>query len=306
MEVESAATGVLAEVRSEVGAEVSVGDVIAVLEVADTTAKTVPAAAATASLAAPESSLPATSASPPPESSGRPAGMFARNRAAAAAPAAAPAGIPLSVAQRTAGRRLQESKQTVPHFYLQTSVNASAIVARRKAAEPVKLAWDAFFVLAAARALARFERFRCRLDGERLVPAGTDAIGVAIDHEGELYVLPVASPVGKNVDEISDEIRQNVQRLRSGDPDARRIHPAMMTITNLGMTNVESFVPIINPPETAILGIGKVVPTPVARADGWIGVEPRCTISLSVDHRVTGGRQAADFLGAIVEELESM
>ena len=105
-----------------------------------------------------------------------------------AAPSAA--GIALSVAERTAGKRLQESKQTIPHFYLQTSVNAAAMIARRKAAEPAKLAWDAFFVSAVAKAIANFDRFRCRLDGERLVPIDSDAIGVAVDVEGELYVIP--------------------------------------------------------------------------------------------------------------------
>ena len=137
-----------------------------------------------------------------------------------------------------------------------------------------------------------------------MTPAGTDAIGVAIDHEGELFVIAVASPAGKTVGQISAEIRQGVERLRSGDPDARRVRPALMTVTNLGVSNVESFTPIINPPEAAILGVGRVKPTPVARADGSIAVEPRCTLTLSVDHRIASGKYAGDFLGAIVEEIE--
>jgi pyruvate dehydrogenase E2 component (dihydrolipoamide acetyltransferase) len=232
-------------------------------------------------------------------------GMFARNRAATASPPS-PAGVPLTLPQRVAAKRLQESKQTIPHFYLQTSVNAAAMIARREEAKPVvKLAWDAFFVLAVAKAIARFERFRCRLDGERFLPAETDAVGVAVDVEGELYVIPIASPAAKTVEQISDEIRQTVQRLRDGDSEARRIRPALMTVTNLGVCNVESFIPIINPPEPAILGVGRVVPTPVARDDGRISVEHRCTLTLCVDHRVVNGRCAGDFLTAIVNELES-
>jgi pyruvate dehydrogenase E2 component (dihydrolipoamide acetyltransferase) len=252
----------------------------------------------------PEGASPA--AAPPARPAGGSGGMFARNRAAAGPPAAPSAGIPLSLAERTAAKRLQESKQTVPHFYLQTSVNASAIVARRRAAEPAKLAWDAFFVVAVARAIARFDRFRCRLDGEHLAPAGTDAIGVAVDQEGDLYVVPIASPAAKTVEQVSDEIRQIVERLRSGDCDARRIRPALMTVTNLGVCNVECFVPIINPPEAAILGVGRVMPTPVAQDDGRIGIEHRCTVTLSVDHRVASGRYAGEFLGAIVREMEAM
>ncbi len=132
MEVESVVSGVFSEARSQVDESVSVGDVIAVLEVeeaAGLSTKPVPSSAA------------ATSAIPPPVAAGpalRPAGgptgMFVRNRAAAAATVAEPAkGIPLGIAQRTAARRLQESKQTIPHFYLQTSVNATAVIARRNA-----------------------------------------------------------------------------------------------------------------------------------------------------------------------------
>ncbi len=306
MEVESAVSGVLAEVRSRVEEEVSVGQVIAVLEVAEATPGVLAAGVAQDSKVAASAAASPVSTGPAARAVGGPAGMFARNRAAAAAPAAQTAGIPLSIAQRTAARRLQESKQTVPHFYLQTSVNASAIVAHRKAAEPAKLAWDAFFVLAVARAIANFDRFRCRLDGERLVPVESDAIGVAVDEEGELYVIPIASPAAKTVEQIAGEIRRGVERLRGGDPEVRRIRPALMTVTNLGVCNVEGFIPIINPPEAAILGVGRVMPVPVARRDGSIGVEQRCTITLSVDHRIVSGKYAGDFLGAIVEELESI
>ena len=157
-----------------------------------------------------------------------------------------------------------------------------------------------------SKALAKFERFRCRLDGDRLTPIETDAVGVAVDEGNELFVLPVATPTTKTVEQISAEIRQNVERLRSGDPQSRRIHPALLTISNLGVCNVEAFVPIINPPEAAILGVGRVVPTPVVKSDGSIGIEPRCTLTLSVDHRITSGKYAGDFLAAIVEELESL
>jgi pyruvate dehydrogenase E2 component (dihydrolipoamide acetyltransferase) len=316
MEVESVASGVLSEVRSQVDDAVSVGQVIAVLEVEGAA----PAAGmgATGGLSAGAAAAPLDTAGQAGSGTQKPipaarggAGMFARNRAAATAaktdatPKPATGGIPLTVAQRVAAKRLQESKQTIPHFYLQTSVNAAAMVARRKAAEPVKLAWDAFFVLAVARAIAKFNRFRCRLDGERLVSVESDAIGVAIDHENELYVVPVASPITKTVEQISDEIRRNAERLRNGDAEVRRIRSALMTVTNLGVCDVESFIPVINPPEAAILGVGRVRPTPVVQDDGRIGVEPRCTLTLSVDHRIASGKYAGEFLGAIVRELEA-
>jgi pyruvate dehydrogenase E2 component (dihydrolipoamide acetyltransferase) len=311
MEVESVASGALREVLCQPNDAVAVGQVIAVLEVEDAE----PAAGIAAPSQAPQTQQPpedATVAKPDaPRSPGGAGGMFARNRAAVAAGspaagAASRADIPLSVAQRVAAKRLQESKQTIPHFYVQTSVNAAAMIARRRAAEPAKLAWDAFFVSAAAKALAKFERLRCRFDGERLLPIETDAIGVAVDHENELYVIPIALPAQKTVEQISEEIRRSVERLRAGDPEMRQIRPALLTITNLGVCQVEGFVPIINPPEAAVLGIGRVMPTPVARDDGWLGVEQRCTITLSVDHRIASGKYAGDFLAEIARELETM
>jgi pyruvate dehydrogenase E2 component (dihydrolipoamide acetyltransferase) len=306
MEVESVVSGVLAEVRARADETVSVGQVIAWFEVEGTTPTILAAPVQPKAAQAPATPSPVSAAAPVPMA-GRSGGMFARNRAASAsAPVPASGDIPLTVAQRTAGRRLQESKQTIPHFYLQTSVNASAILARRQAAEPVRLAWDAFFVRAIARAIGRFERFRCRIAEDRLVASGTNAIGVAVDHEGELYVLPIDAPAAKTVEQISDEIHRGVERLRGGDPEARRIRPALMTISNLGMTGVERFLPIINPPEPAILGIGRAMLAPIVKDDGQIGVEPRMALTLCVDHRVASGRYAGEFLAAIVKELESV
>jgi pyruvate dehydrogenase E2 component (dihydrolipoamide acetyltransferase) len=231
--------------------------------------------------------------------------MFARNKAKSGQ-AGQPAGdVPLSVAQRTAAKRLLESKQTIPHYYLQRSINAASMMARREASKEARLAWDAFFVQAVACATRRYDRFACRFEGDRLSRMKEMAVGVAIDHDGELYVIPVADPANKTVEAISGEIRRNVERLKSGDPDARMIRPAAMTVSNLGVCNVESFTPIINPPETAILGIGRTAPTLVAREDGSFAVEHRCTLTLSIDHRIASGRYAADFLNAIVEELEA-
>ena len=306
MEVESAVSGVLAEILSPEEDVVDVGQVIAVLEVeGKSTGESPHGTGHDAEAKSPAPAIPAPPVADQQPSPAAAGGMFARNRAAAPV-ASPPAGIPLSAAQRTAAKRLQQSKQTVPHFYLQTSLNAEAVIRRREAASPTKPAWDAFFVLAVAKAIDKFDRFRCRLEGERLVPAESDAIGVAVDVENELYVIPIDSPTEKTVERISAEIRNSVQRLRDGDPEARMIKPALITVTNLGVSNVESFIPIINPPEAAILGVGRVAPTPVAQDDGQIGIEHRCTITLSVDHRITSGKYAGGFLAAIVEELESV
>ncbi len=307
MEVEASVTGVLHEITRGPGDSVEVGEVVAVLEVDGGKDVTAPAQTTAAIMASPAVQPPATSptttGSPPPD---KRLGMFARNRAAAAAAKSqSRTDLMLTLPQRTAARRLQESKQTIPHFYLQSSFNASRIAQQRSADSSVKLAWDAFFVRAVARALTRFDRFCYRLEGEQLSRCNSDAIGVAVDESDNLYVIPIGSPLAKSVQQISEEIRRGLQQLKDGDPDARRIRPAVMTITNLGMCNVECFVPIINPPEVAILGVGRVRPEVVAYDDGRLGIEQRCTLTLSVDHRVASGRYAGQFLGEIIRELES-
>jgi pyruvate dehydrogenase E2 component (dihydrolipoamide acetyltransferase) len=303
MEVESAVTGMLQETRPGPGELVCAGDIIAVIE----TAEVVTPKAADEFAVAPGGS-PVQLRTAAPRKSG---GLFARNREAASQAGTSSASsrssggaIPLSVARRVAGRRLQHSKQTVPHFYLQTSANAGAVIHRRKAALPAKLAWDAFFVHAASRVLPRFEQLSCRFEDESLLPANTDAIGVAVDIEGDLFVIPVEAAAQKTIEQISGEILAGAAALRTNEPGSRKSKPACFTITNLGGADVETFTAIINPPEAAILAVGRIRPVVVAQGDTGFAVEQRVNLSLSVDHRVVSGRYAADFLGALVAAIE--
>lgn len=299
MEVESIATGRLLAIHAQPGDALSAGQRLAVIATeggpATPSAPPVPNGAA--------APAPAPQAAPP-----KPAGgLFAKNRAATNARAAEGArpSIALTAAHATAARRLQQSKQTVPHFYLQTSVNAEPLLRARVAAGANPPAWDAFFMHAAGQALAKFDRLGCRYEGDHLRPAETDAIGVAVDHEDELYVLTIASPAAKTPAQISAELRTLVGQLRAGDPAVRRLRPASLTLTNLGSTGVEAFAAIINPPEAAILAIGRAAPVAVVQA-GQVVPQTRLTLTLSVDHRVVNGKYAARFLDEIVRELESL
>ena len=179
-------------------------------------------------------------------------------------------------------------------------------MARRAAALPHKLAWDAYFVKAVHAAIQRFEMMAYRFEDEHLVPQGTDTIGVAADIEGDLFVVPVEQPGTKSVEDVSRFIRERVAALRSGDPQARMMKPGVMTVTNLGSCNVETFTAIINPPESAILAIGKIRPVVIAVSASAFAIQHRANLTLSVDHRVVSGKYAADFFGAIVEELENL
>jgi len=297
VEVESYLTGILKEMRARPGDEVAAGEVIAVIEAEGAVTPLPPS---------PDKDQAKPAAGPAAKPAAEPkkaGGMFARNRLAAQE-AAETEHIDLSVAERMVAKRMQRSKQTVPHFYLQRSADAEPMVAQRMAAAPRKIVWDAFFVHAAGKALERFERMCYSFENERLVSRATDAVGVAIDIDNELFVVPVADPASKTPQQISDEIVAAAELLRSGDAEAREIRPANITVTNLGVSNVESFVAIVNPPESAVLAVGKVAPAAVVN-EGKIEARNRVSLTLSVDHRVAGGRYAADFLDAIVRELES-
>ena len=301
MEVESIATGRLTAVRVEPGDEIIAGQVIAVIAPQD--GATVPPTLSPATVPTQPASEPTRHASGSP---GKVGGMFAQNRAASQKPVSAEPErhLDLGAGRRIVAQRMRESKQSIPHFYLQTSVNAEPMIARRAAAASDKIAWDAFFVSAIGKTLKKFERMCFRFEGDHLAAGGTDAVGVAVDNEGELYVIAVTDPAVKTPERISGEIRSAVEQLRAGDQEVRKLRPANMTVTNLGAANVETFTAIINPPEAAILAVGKVSPRAVVE-NGEIVVQNRVSITLSVDHRVVNGKYAADFLGAIVRELES-
>jgi pyruvate dehydrogenase E2 component (dihydrolipoamide acetyltransferase) len=152
--------------------------------------------------------------------------------------------------------------------------------------------------------LKKYARMCDHIQDGKIVPGGLDAVGIAVDLDGDLFVVPIPQPDAKSPEAVSSEIRQWMNRLRAGDAEARKIHAASFTISNLGATGIESFTAIINPPETAILAVGKIGPVVVA-LDGLPVIQQRVNLTLSVDHRVVNGRYAAEFLQCMVGELES-
>lgn len=298
MDVEAVAAGTLYAVHAQPGDRVAVGQVIAVIE---NDAPEVVAASPVASAPQPIISVQAAVATPsaPPKSGS----FFARNKAARAQVQTNGASIPLSGLQREVARRLGESSQAIPHFYLTSSANAERIAVLRSEASR-KLVWDAFFVKAVASALQEFDRLRYRFDGDKLIP-NPDAVGVAANINDDLYVVPVENPLALTLEQISDQITSRVEQIRSGDASARKLSGTCITITNLGAENINSFQAIINPPEAAILAIGRIAPT-VWPQDGQIIIQQRVSLSLSADHRVVNGKYAARFLSRVIHEIETM
>lgn len=309
MEVEAIAAGVLKQQCAVEGASITVGETVAVLEVSrpnsvvsqQRTEKNPAEPTSSTSVLSTQAEISSVIKQQPAQRRG---GMFQRNKEAAQSRAAKTEHNPLSESQLAVGRRMQASKQTIPHFYLQTSVNAEPMITRRSSAEPTPPAWDAFFVCAVAKALQKFPQFTCRILGSDFRCEPCDTVGVAVDIDNELHVVPIVEASTKTPEEVSSTIRHLVQELRDSGAPAK-LQPADITVTNLGMMQVETFSPIINPPEAAILGIGRITPQAIV-VGGAIVVEHRVSVTLSVDHRVANGKSAAQFLGSIIDELESV
>ena len=308
MEVESVASGKVKELLAQRGESVEVGQVIALIEKEGKAPAAKPAEVEQAPKPGDEqksSTAVAPRVQSPAHIPPRAGGMFARNREAAQAQQREKPAVQaptLSTIQRIVGERMRKSKQTIPHYYLQTSINAERMIATRKAAKQ-KVVWDAFFVKGVSKAFKKFDRMCCRIENDRLVCQSTDAINVAASIDDDLYVVGVDNPATKSVEQISDQILSQIEQIRDGSAQAKKIQSANITISNLGSANIEVFTAVINPPEASILAVGKVKPQAVVQENKII-VQNRVSVVLSVDHRIANGKYAGDFLSAVVEELE--
>jgi pyruvate dehydrogenase E2 component (dihydrolipoamide acetyltransferase) len=157
-------------------------------------------------------------------------------------------------------------------------------------------------VQAAALALAEFPRLNAHVDDRSLTVKGAINIGVATATEDGLMVPVIPEADTKDIRALSAEIKAKTEQARRGRlaPSAR----GSFTITSLGMFGTQSFLPIINPPEAAILGVGAAQARPAA-VGGLLGVRRQMTLTLACDHRAVNGDEAARFLGRLRDILAS-
>ena len=207
------------------------------------------------------------------------------------------------------GRRLVESKQQVPHFYITRDVDMEKVLNLRKEINenvPAenKLSVNDFIVKAVALALRKYPNLNASLSGLELTRHGQVNIGVAVAVEGGLLTVVVKDADQKPLRVISQEVKEMAARVRTGKVKTEDIEGSTFSISNLGMYDVESFVAIINPPEAAILAVGTAREVPVVK-NGELKVGQMMKITLSADHRITDGAEAAQFMQAVAYELEN-
>lgn len=206
------------------------------------------------------------------------------------------------------GRRMTASKQQTPHFYITRAYKMEKVMDLRKQIniylpDDQKLTVNDFVIKAVALALPQFPNLNATIKGDEITRYGHVNIGVAVSIEGGLLTITVKDADQKPLRLISMEVREMAARVRAGKARTEDIEGSTFSISNLGMYDVDEFIAIINPPEAAILAIGSAKQVPVVE-DGQVKAGMRMNATISADHRVTDGTEAARFMQALATYLE--
>ena len=327
-ELEAQADGILAGVRSREGDVVPVGQVIAWLV---GPGEEPPVESDSASRGMEEQARPVTAASspPPPMTSGGPrispkarriaqelgvdisrivgtgpGGTISGEDVQAAAKSPAAPADSLSTIARLMAERTTQSWTTVPHFFLARDVDASALVAAREQLGRDKFTHTDFLIALVGRTLLDHPKMNASWTGSaiRLNPDINISLAIAVP-EGVVGAV-ISNAATTPLAGIAAQRKDLAERAKSGRLRPNDIAGGTFTISNLGMYGVDAFSAIITPPQAAVLAVGRIADRVVA-VDGQPGGRPLMTITLSSDHRVVDGAQAAAFLRDLAVALES-
>ena len=240
--------------------------------------------------------------------------------AAPAAPAAAPTTaerLPfepefelesLSTMRKTIARRLTESKQQVPHFYLTVDCEIDGLLELRKtlndkADGAYKLSVNDLVIKVAAIALRRVPKANASWTDEGVKLYKSADISVAVAIEGGLITPVVRQADNKGLETISSEMKELSERAREGKLGPEEYQGGTFSVSNLGMYGIKDFCAVINPPQACILAVGAGEQRPVVK-DGALAVATVMSCTLSVDHRAVDGAIGAEYLGAFKRLIE--
>ena len=219
--------------------------------------------------------------------------------------------VALDAMRKIIAARLTEAKQTIPHFYLRRDVKLDALMAFReqlnKQLEPrgVKLSINDFIIKASAIALQMVPNANAVWAGDRILRMKASDVAVAVAIEGGLFTPVLRDAETKSLSSLSSEMKDLAARAKTRRLSPTEYQGGSFAISNLGMMGVDNFDAVINPPHGAILAVGAGVMKPVVMKDGQIGIATLMTLTLSVDHRVIDGALGAEFLKAIIDNLEN-
>jgi pyruvate dehydrogenase E2 component (dihydrolipoamide acetyltransferase) len=207
--------------------------------------------------------------------------------------------VSLTSTRLTIIQRLSESYAKALHARLEVDIDFSELIKFRErfsqqAAKSVPSFTD-LLVRAVALALREHELLNSTLEGDHIKIFRDINIGIAVATEGGLVVPVVRKADQKKLDEISQETRDLIDKSRKRKLTFEDLTDGTFTITNLGMYAIDSFDPIINPPEAAILAVGRIAEKPVA-INGQVSIRSMASLTLTFDHRIVDGAQASQFM----------
>ncbi len=215
--------------------------------------------------------------------------------------------------RKLVAERLTTSMRTVAPVTLTTDADATELVELRRkinadasASEAAPISYNDLLARLVAIALTEHPRINASFVNGEIVEHATANIGIAVDTERGLLVPVVRDVAAKSIRRIADESAELVRATRSGRISADHLHGATFTITNLGMYDIDAFTPIINLPECAILGVGRIVARAVVVDEeaGTLAARKMMALSLTFDHRLVDGAPAARFLRRVKEFVE--
>jgi pyruvate dehydrogenase E2 component (dihydrolipoamide acetyltransferase) len=229
-----------------------------------------------------------------------------------AAPTADVEEVPLTPMRRVVARRLTESMQSAPHFYLTVRVDVTRLLELRAelnrqlatGGQDVKVSVNDMIVKACAGLLAANRELNVSFGGDKLVIHQRVHIGVAVAVDGGLLVPVIRDADQKSLTQVARDAAELVGRARAGRLGGDDMGGGTFTVSNLGMLGVEQFTAVINPPEAAILAVGAAVAEPLVTADGEVEVRKVLRMTLSIDHRAVDGATGARFLAQLKDVLE--
>ncbi len=270
----------------------------------------VEAAKAGAAVAAPVKAAPAAATAPAATATAMPTGasaetvkkMFADREYTEVA---------LDGMRKTIAARLTEAKQTIPHFYLRREVQLDALMAFRAtlnkqlAGRGIKLSVNDFIIKACANALQAVPDCNAVWAGDRILKLKPSDVAVAVAIEGGLFTPVLRDAHQKSISALSAEMKDLAGRAKTKKLAPHEYQGGSFAISNLGMMGVENFDAVINPPHGSILAVGAGIKKPVVNAAGGVVVATVMSMTLSVDHRVIDGALGAQFLKAVIDNLEN-
>ncbi|MCK4434213.1 2-oxo acid dehydrogenase subunit E2 [Candidatus Bathyarchaeota archaeon] len=210
--------------------------------------------------------------------------------------------IPLSGYRKTSAERVSTSFRTAPHSTVVMEVDASKIMVMH---DKLQVSYTAIAVKAAATSLVKCSMINSTLERNQIKIFKDVNIGVAVATRNGLVVPVIHNADKKTLKETDALIEELGEKADQGKLAKGDLTGGTFTVTNLGMYGVDFFMPIINPPEAAILAIGRTVEKPVV-TDGKIETKPLMILSLAYDHRIVDGASAAQFLHKVKTSLENL